>query len=283
VLVKLNQEHPLGGGFISEIAMRLAPMPGYRLGPVVLIKAVAIALYPAMPALGVLKRRRSAELEMSVAIVALGALVAHMLFAGRQIRYDVYANTLAWAAVVWLWLPHLARPLKAWAVVVLAGGFILACDTGLVVWTLHGPVDSRAVLEQQAQIRRLAVEFYQRPVAVNDLGLVSYRNPYGVLDLWGLGSEEARLARSKGHPGWMQQIVAEHGVGMAAIYSQWFANQVPRSWTLVGTMASRHEAAYDSQRLVDVYATSPGAVPAVRAALLQLRSAASQQTLVSMR
>ena len=282
VLVKLAQEHQPGSGLVPAIAMRLAPEPGYRFGPVVLFKAIAIAIYPALPALGVLKRRRPLEVETWVAILTFGALAAHMLLAGRLLRYDVYADTLAWAAIAWLWLPHLARPFRTWAAVLLAACAILAVDLGLVVWTLGGPAGSRAILEQQAQLRRLAVEFYRGPVAVNDLGLASYRNPYGVLDLWGLGSEEARLARAKGQPGWMEQIVAEHGVGLAAIYTGWFG-QAPGSWTLVGTMTNRHGIGFDGNDSVDVYATSPGAVPRVRTALLHLRAAAGDATLVSLK
>ena len=44
-------------------------------------------------------------------------------------------------------------------------------------------------------MRRFVLEHVKAPVAVNDVGLVAYRNPYMVLDLIGLGSEEVRLQR----------------------------------------------------------------------------------------
>ena len=280
VLVKLAAEHQLGRGLISEIATHLAPPPVYRFAPLLVVETFVVAFHPVFRILGVLKGPPS-RIETPLAAIACGALAAHLLVAGRTPRYDVYANTLAWCAIVWLWLPHLAGVLRAWTTTLLAEAAVLVFAAGFVGWTLQGPDGSRAVFEQQAQIRRLAVEFYRGPIAVNDIGEVSYRNPYGVLDLWGLGSEEVRLARAKGEPGWMGRVVAEHRVGMAAIYSPWFAGQVPASWTRVGVMTNRHDAGLGGGVSVDVYATSPQTVAAVRAALVQLRSAAKDQTQVS--
>jgi hypothetical protein len=54
---------------------------------------------------------------------------------------------------------------------------LLMLNRGYVKGTLETPLAGRGVYEQQYQMHRFAVEFYKRPVAVNDLGWVSYRNP----------------------------------------------------------------------------------------------------------
>ena len=53
--------------------------------------------------------------------------------------------------------------------------------------TLHVPLAASNVYEQQLQMHRFIDGYYRAPVAVNDLGLASYHNPWPVLDLGGLG------------------------------------------------------------------------------------------------
>ena len=126
---------------------------------------------------------------------------------------------------------------------------------------------ARNIYEQQYQMHRLAAEFYRAPVAVNDLGQVSYRNPYPVLDLWGLGSEEARRARL-GAPAspWMDELARRHDVGFAMIYAECFP-AVPASWVPVARLrlgSPRETVAGDA---VTFYATGRDRVAAIDAAL----------------
>ena len=71
-------------------------------------------------------------------------------------------------------------------------------------------------------------------VAVNDLGWVSFRNDAYVLALWGLGSEEARKARSADKPGWMAKLATDKNVGLAMVYPGWFEGDLPPEWTAMG-------------------------------------------------
>lgn len=283
VLVKLASQPHVRGDLAAYLSARLAVSPHYSLGGVLQFIAFAIVIYPVTRMTGLLKGPRPIGIEATISIVAVGALIAHVLFAGREARYDIYIHTLAWCAITWLWGPCLPRMAASRARLAAFAMLPLIMEIGMVMWSLLGPIGSRAILEQQAQLRRLAVEFYRGPVAVNDLGLVSYGNPYHVLDLWGLGSEEARIARMNHRRDWMQGLTAEHHVGMAAIYSDWFAGQVPRSWTLIGTLTNRHGQGFDGDLSVDVYATTPEAAPAVRAALTQLKSAAADLSAIEVR
>jgi hypothetical protein len=95
------------------------------------------------------------------------------------------------------------------------------------------PAAAANIYEQQFQMRRFVQDFYRAPIAVNDIGLVSWDNPNYVLDLWGLGSEAVRKLRRHGAltPEDMAQLAQNHGVGLAMIYREWFNHGVPASWT----------------------------------------------------
>jgi hypothetical protein len=65
------------------------------------------------------------------------------------------------------------------------------------------PLASTNIHIQQAQMARFVADYWRQPVAVNDLGLVAYRGGEYTLDLWGLASQEARIARpSRARDGW---------------------------------------------------------------------------------
>ncbi|MDU1668451.1 MAG: hypothetical protein E6833_19815, partial [Bradyrhizobium sp.] len=155
-------------------------------------------------------------------------------------RYEVYV--IALAAVAWLWLVARLRPhLDARVATALNAPLLMLL--GFAAWpyvaaALATPLASRNIYQQQYQMGRFAREFYRHPVAVNDLGLVAYRNPNYVLDLWGLGSEPVRKAKLAGHygPAEMAALAAQHAVGMAMIYDRWFPQGVPASWTKVAVL-----------------------------------------------
>jgi len=92
------------------------------------------------------------------------------------------------------------------------------------------------IASQQREMHRFATEFVRGPVAVNDLGWVSYRNEHYVLDLWGLGSEEARRKRLAGEPGWADALLRRYDVGLVMIYDDWVGAEVPPDWVPIGRL-----------------------------------------------
>lgn len=134
------------------------------------------------------------------------------------------------------------------------------------------PAAANNVFQQQLQMHRFVDGFYRGPVAVNDLGLVSYGNPYPVLDLGGLGSETARLmivhhATADAY----RALVAANGVHFVMIYPEWFPGAIPKDWIRVGTLSlppPRISAGGDE---VQFYATDPGTASRVNQELLAFR------------
>ncbi|MGP8268743.1 MAG: hypothetical protein ACLQLH_01640 [Terracidiphilus sp.] len=118
------------------------------------------------------------------------------------------------------------------------------------------PLESNNIYEQQFQMHRFVNDYYRAPVAVNDLGLVSYRNPNFVLDLGGLASEEARRLRfSNASADAYRDFIGSHGVHLVIIYDEWFVGRIPASWTKVACMALSRERISPAMKEVQFYAT----------------------------
>jgi len=127
------------------------------------------------------------------------------------------------------------------------------------------PFYSNNIYEQQFQMHRFVNDFYRAPVAVNDLGLVSYHNPNFVLDLGGLASEEARNLRSgDADADDYRAFVARNGVHLVIIYDEWFEDEIPASWVKVASMDLSRERVSSDQKEVQFYATDAPTVSKVR-------------------
>lgn len=181
--------------------------------------------------------------------LALIAGLAHLCFGKLGLwRYETYALTLlALAAFIGL-SAHLAN--QRWRVGLLIVLFALSYPYWKLTW--RAPSASQNIYQQQYQMHRFAVEYWKKPVAVNDLGWVSYRNPEYVLDLWGLGSEDARrilgselarIQRGQSNEGGTQasalaSLVTQKDVELAMLYEDWFRRQIPLQWRKVAVLTT---------------------------------------------
>jgi hypothetical protein len=130
------------------------------------------------------------------------------------------------------------------------------------------PYYANNIYEQQFQMHRFVNDYYRAPVAVNDLGLVSYHNPNFVLDLGGLASEEARILKSNdADADAYRAFVDRSGVHLVIIYDEWFENQIPASWVKVASMDLSRERVASAEKEVQFYATDAAAASKVRAEL----------------
>ena len=102
---------------------------------------------------------------------------------------------------------------------------------------------------------------WQAPIAVNDLGHVAFRNPFYVLDLWGLASREALEARLRGDdPLWADRLAVEKGVRAAMVYDHWLRDHIPANWVPVAKLKLTIPRATLGGNIVTIYATTPEAV-----------------------
>lgn len=199
------------------------------------------------------KRKPQKKVAIVAAIVALAAHCAAGKY-GWWGRYEVYATTVMISALVISTRSFGTQSAKVVALVFPALLFVVGQP--YIRIAILTPFASANIYEQQYQMHRFATEFFSNPVAVNDLGWVSYQNDEHVLDLWGLGSEEARKlsAGNKWTPELLDQITGSHGTVYAMIYQDWF-KEVPQKWCLVGTLETRQvtsASGYVSFYLIDL-------------------------------
>ena len=116
---------------------------------------------------------------------------------------------------------------------------------------------------QQFQDQRF-LHAFPGNVAVNDLGLASYRRPASqqVLDLEGLGSIESASQKNK-TPAWLDAVTARHQVGLVVMYDEWYSG-APADWSRLGTVCLPRKTVAVSRRCVAFYAT-PLAPPSTQA------------------
>ncbi len=130
----------------------------------------------------------------------------------------------------------------------------------------QGPISAGAIHLQQSQMARFVKDIYQKPVAVNDIGYVTWRNPYYVLDLWGLASRDALELRldENAAQGWAAGLVKAHSVDLAMIYQLWLARAVPPDWQRLGALNLTGTSGWVAEKEVVFYATSPDVVAELR-------------------
>ena len=120
-------------------------------------------------------------------------------------------------------------------------------------------VGSNNIYSQQYQMHRFVVDYFKGPVAVNDIGYVSYKNDFYVLDLWGLASLEAfRYRSSDNAQQWMDNLAASKNIQLAMIYESWFG-QIPPNWDKVGDLVLTGERITIPDARVAFYALTPSA------------------------
>ena len=181
--------------------------------------------------------------------------VACTLVLGATVVVGVALPRLREVGSRWIWMP-------AGLLVVVILMFGAARFRGVLTGV---PFAGQSIHAQQYQMHRFIEEELGLPVAVNDLGHVSYDSSHEVLDLMGLADEQVRQLRSSEESGWLSPLLAERGVDVALVYSEWFDGEIPSDWTLVGRMRTVEGGApaFDE---VDIWA-APSAADRVRAAV----------------
>lgn len=218
------------GAFWYELAASLRASLEHRQGAV-LAGLILLVL------LGTPRADKSAR---TVAFVAAAAGIAHLLVGrwGWAHRYEIYIIATLLAANLHVWAPVLstaARRITTPALLLLGLPFVGYIYTAAILLT---PAAAQNIYEQQHQMHRFATEFMTEPVAVTDLGWVAYDNDTYVLDLWGLGNENARqtyleIGRT---PEALELLTAQSGVAFAMLYDEVFHEGMPAEWCLIGQL-----------------------------------------------
>jgi hypothetical protein len=208
-------------------------------------------------------------------VMTVCATLLHCQFAWILGRYTAYLMGLGVAGVA-LAGPDvpaaLRRPLAA----------RVAWVAALVPLVWHGvlleaktPQAVKNIYEQQGQLVRLFGAKDESPIALNDVGAVSYFDGVRVVDVWGLVTREVAAARTSHQysTARMDEICRARDVRVAAIYDAWFDGREcpkpPATWTRVGTWRIADNVVCGSDT-VTFYAVAPDEAAALRARLVAL-------------
>lgn len=207
-----------------------------------------------------------------LAFAAVVALLIH-LFVGKYNyfnRYEIYVWTFFLLIVLFLAAPVINKILERgnkrsgliW-VIIISICMIFILSTRYIGGLFDIPIASNNIYEQQYQMHRFAVDYYNKPVAVNDLGYVSYKNDNYVLDLYGLASFESLEDRkSEKNTKWMQNLTDEKQTGLAMIYEEWF-HSIPKKWIKIGDLYLGKRQITPAYFRVAFYATNPEVYPEI--------------------
>ncbi len=263
------------GPLPNSIVAKLASHPGTVEAPVIARVAGRLAgnlqilggqfvggLTLSLAILSIAVRRRAPEVGLFGLAIATAGL-AHLMFGsiGWMDRYENYV-VLSLAAAMALVLGLFSKAFKngVLAVVMLSGlGVYLPEVVKSWVWNVA------AMQLQHKQMARFAKDFVKAPVAVMDIGHVSWRNPDYVLDLWGLASPEALKARlDNATDGWVGRLARERDVRVVMIYEQKLTGAMDPAWVRLGRLRLESvPRALIGGFEVTFFATSSADVPAL--------------------
>ncbi|MEM7350219.1 MAG: hypothetical protein AAF657_05400 [Acidobacteriota bacterium] len=211
-------------------------------------------------------------------LLLCGALVPvlHLAFGSSRgfARYEIYAL----ASVVALLIYGLRRPLGE--LVATRGAVVSLLVVGAVLTPVlasypaiayRSPRAAHNIFQQHEQMHRFVTAYYRQPVAVNDLGRVTFDNPNEVLDLWGLSSAEVRRARANRDPQWPGVFVEQRGIELAMLYESWFTDRIPPTWRRIAVLRLHGKRVTPSSSEVSFYLTRPGPAEVVMAAMRRFR------------
>ena len=125
--------------------------------------------------------------------------------------------------------------------------------------------NAQTIAREQYWMHVFEEQFYRGPVAVNDLGWVSFDHDPAVyvLDLGGLASAEVARAPHK-DAAFLREVTQRHGVRLAMIYRAWFPD-LPSQWVYVGHISQPPgRGGYTGNPVVSFFATDPSAAPLLR-------------------
>jgi hypothetical protein len=197
-----------------------------------------------------------------VALMMLLIIAAQLLAGnfGWMDRYETYVMSSTIVAILFVFRSTTDAFMRIRPVQTKVALFGLLIVFGLPIsrFFIELPEYAHSIYLQQYQMHRFATSFLKQPVAVNDLGWVSYRNPYRVVDLVGLGSERARRAREARSPAMIETLVAGNRVPLAMLYPESFEGMMPPSFRPIAKLITHCDPCAPIYPAVTFYATGHG-------------------------
>ncbi|WP_298911233.1 hypothetical protein [uncultured Aliiroseovarius sp.] len=226
--------------------------------------AIAMAVVVIIAATMMLRVWRSAPQTRAVLAGLVFAGVAQLLLGqfGYFHRYELYAMSFVFGLLL---LVVFTRDDFATLRTLFLVGLLFLTGNYSNWMFRYGTWCTAGILAQHRNASTFVKDYWNKPIAVNDLGFVAWGNPNYVLDLWGLASYKALTTRmDTPYEGWAGDLTDEAGIDLAIVYDRWFKDGLGKNWVKVGTLRYKYNIAFLGGRSVSYYATSPEAAPELR-------------------
>lgn len=213
-------------------------------------------------------------------LLVLAPTVAHLLFGryGWFARYHIYFA--AWIVILFVTVYVRAELAQARFVSAALAVWFAYASLDSMIATLTTPLGSRNIADQQKQMAIVARDYLNEPVAVNDLGFVSFYAPRYILDLGGLASYDALQARANpAGDAWVGDLMSRHKVEQAMVYDSTVPHP-PANWIRVATLTLPLPWVTVGGDKVTFYSTSPEAASRLRQALANYRQSSPQAAMM---
>ncbi|HEV7466141.1 MAG TPA: hypothetical protein VGP96_07555 [Candidatus Dormibacteraeota bacterium] len=232
-----------------------------KLGVLLSTDGMLVALLAALAVYVVLSFAGGPRRHLGLGVAVLLAALLHCSYAqlGTLDRYQEYLVVAA-VFVAMRMLAEVTLPRWRSAAVALLVAPLVLVPVHKFVLTTQAATAMNNIYEQQLQMATFLESRYAgQPVALNDIGLVSYRHRGALLDLEGLASFEVLRERRAGtlDSAAVGRIVAEHGVHVVVIYDSWFGGLIPAQWTLVAQWTISRADITVGAPVVSWYAPTP--------------------------
>ncbi|KTD17048.1 hypothetical protein [Legionella jordanis] len=202
----------------------------------------------------------TSTVKKQLLMVLSASLLLHLLF-GRfnwYYRYEMHLYAAAWVLIFYLFfdrVPEESAGKRKGFFFLLVLGFVFASLPYFTV-PITTPIGANNIYIQQYQMRKFVLQNLKGPVAANDIGWLSFDNPYYVLDLWGLANYRAYQERVADiySTNWMDLETRQAGIKLAMLYNSWFYS-APENWQLLGCLYFKGPLITADDRVVHFYAT----------------------------
>lgn len=206
--------------------------------------------------------RSQNSVDKILSVLILVPSMVYMAFGSfsYQYRYEIFLLSVLVTTNLYLYRANLYEHLRENRILrVILLIFVLIVFSSHNKFFISTPFASHNIFEQQYQMGIFAKDIYKKPVAINDLGLVTYRNDNYVLDLVGLASVEALNHRKMDSSiDWMNTIAKQRNVDLAMIYTSWFPS-LPENWEPVAHLYLNKPHITSADSVVTFYAINSDA------------------------
>lgn len=232
----------------SFTALLISKIKGNFVGSIPFTILFGLAIY------ALIKKSEHKALVVSL----LGAMMLHLVFGrtGWFFRYEMYIITYSAFILVYVFKDNISalfsRIRSIWISSFVLFGLVFINILGIITQVLTYQA-SNNIYRQQYYMGEIA-KAYNKPVGVNDLGLVTFSNDNYVLDLYGLGSKEAMRARMSNDAEKIEELAQRYDVGLIMIYDEWFQT-LPKSWKKVAILEESRQIVSPIRKTVSFYTT----------------------------